>query len=163
MISDALVYSHPSTIHSLRMILLPPDGPSPHPHAPSFLTPHPGPPVPTPASPQNAVISPEDDVQRLFNVCKVGRGNAELLNEVLVYAKPQELRNEITKVRYSLACSLSCVPSPIRGPRNSLGAPGHPMSSSARKSHGPPQRLKSRDTQQDHSKRPRKSSFLLHY
>ena len=44
------------------------------------------------------VISPEDDVQRLFNVCKVGRGNAELLNEVLVYAKPQELRDDITKV-----------------------------------------------------------------
>ena len=80
------------------MILLPPDGPSPHPHAPAFLTPHPGPPLPTPPAAQNAVISPEDDIQRLFNVCKVGRGNAELLNEVLVYAKPQDLRNEITKV-----------------------------------------------------------------
>ena len=53
------------------MILLPPDGPSPHPHAPAFLTPRPGPPLPAPPSAQNAVISPEDDVQRLFNVCKV--------------------------------------------------------------------------------------------
>ena len=80
------------------MILLPPDGPSPHPHSPSFLPPNAAPPrSPLPAS-QNAVISPEDDVQRLFNVCRVGRGNAELLNEVLVYAKPQELRNDITKV-----------------------------------------------------------------
>ncbi|RPD65856.1 EF-hand [Lentinus tigrinus ALCF2SS1-7] len=55
-------------------------------------------PTPQPSAPiQSAVISPEDDVQRLFNACKVGRGNAELLHEVLVYAKPQELKNEVTK------------------------------------------------------------------
>lgn len=77
------------------MILLPPDGLPALPHTPSYLPP-PGPP---PASTsQNPIISPEDDIQRLFNVCKVGRGNAELLQEVLVYAKPQELRNDITKV-----------------------------------------------------------------
>ncbi len=77
------------------MILLPPDGLPALPHTPSYLPP-PGPP---PASTsQNPIISPEDDIQRLFNVCKVGRGNAELLQEVLVYAKPQELRNDIPKV-----------------------------------------------------------------
>nr|VWO98721.1 Low-affinity cAMP phosphodiesterase [Ganoderma boninense] len=80
------------------MILLPPDGPSPAPQPAPYYPPPPGPPPSQPQAPtQNTVISPEDDVQRLFNVCKVGRGNAELLQEVLVYAKPQELKNDITK------------------------------------------------------------------
>ncbi|KAI0781214.1 hypothetical protein BD413DRAFT_620813 [Trametes elegans] len=77
------------------MILLPPDGPPP-PQSPPF----PQPAVQTAASnsPNSApIISPEDDIQRLFDVCKVGHGNAELLQEVLVYAKPQELKNDITK------------------------------------------------------------------
>ena len=81
------------------MILLPPDGPSPTTQNPPYYLPPPGPPpVQSQAPPPDVVISPEDDVQRLFNVCKVGRGNAELLQEVLVYAKPQELKNDITKV-----------------------------------------------------------------
>ena len=81
------------------MILLPPDGPSPAPQPTPYYPPPPGPPPPqSQALTPNTVISPEDDVQRLFNVCKVGRGNAELLQEVLVYAKPQELKNDITKV-----------------------------------------------------------------
>ncbi|TBU28907.1 EF-hand protein [Dichomitus squalens] len=80
------------------MILLPPDGPSPTTqHAPYYLPPPGPPPVHSQAPVHGALISPEDDVQRLFNVCKVGRGNAELLQEVLVYAKPQELKNDITK------------------------------------------------------------------
>lgn len=81
------------------MILLPPDGLPALPHSPSYTPSYPPPPGPPPATTsQNPIISPEDDIQRLFNVCKVGRGNAELLQEVLVYAKPQELRNDITKV-----------------------------------------------------------------
>ncbi|KAI0713264.1 hypothetical protein C8Q76DRAFT_621024 [Earliella scabrosa] len=79
------------------MILLPPDGPLPHAQSPPFPQPHSGPSAPQRSLSQGAIISPEDDIQRLFNVCKVGRGNAELLNEVLVYAKPQELKNDITK------------------------------------------------------------------
>ncbi|KAI0807290.1 hypothetical protein C8Q74DRAFT_1362812 [Fomes fomentarius] len=78
------------------MILLPPDGPLAQ-QPPHFVQSHPGPSAPPPTSFQPAVISPEDDVQRLFNVCKVGQGNAELLNEVLVYANPQELRDDVTK------------------------------------------------------------------
>ena len=65
--------------------------------------------------------SPEDDVQRLFNVCRVGRGNAELLNEVLVYAKPQELRNDITKVLRFPA--LFCSPRARPTGRYNAGAP----------------------------------------
>ncbi|KAI0670647.1 hypothetical protein C8Q78DRAFT_1070191 [Trametes maxima] len=77
------------------MILLPPDGLPPLSQTPPF--PQPAAPPPTASASQNPIISPEDDIQRLFNVCKVGRGNAELLQEVLVYAKPQELKNDITK------------------------------------------------------------------
>ena len=90
-----------SSDHLLYMILLPPDGPLPHAQSPPFPQPHSGPSAPQRSLSQGAIISPEDDIQRLFNVCKVGRGNAELLNEVLVYAKPQELKNDITKVAWS--------------------------------------------------------------
>ncbi|KAI0747857.1 hypothetical protein C8Q80DRAFT_1168796 [Daedaleopsis nitida] len=72
-------------------------GPPPPPLSPTYLQSLPGPSTQPSAASQHAVVSPEDDVQRLFNVCKVGRGNAELLQEVLIYAKPQELKNEITK------------------------------------------------------------------
>ncbi|OSD02798.1 EF-hand [Trametes coccinea BRFM310] len=92
------------------MILLPPDGPPPQPytppqpHSPPFPLPQHAPAAqPAASTSRTPVISPEDDIQRLFNVCKVGRNNAELLQEVLVYAKPQELRNDITKELLSRA------------------------------------------------------------
>lgn len=31
-------------------------------------------------------------MRRLFNVCKIGKGNADLLHEALVYAKPEDLK-----------------------------------------------------------------------
>ncbi|KAI8998890.1 hypothetical protein BD414DRAFT_476348 [Trametes punicea] len=71
-------------------------GPPPQPHSPSFPQPQPTA-QPAASTSRTPIISPEDDIQRLFNVCKVGRNNAEVLQEVLVYAKPQELRNDITK------------------------------------------------------------------
>ncbi|KAI9067071.1 EF-hand [Trametes sanguinea] len=92
------------------MILLPPDGPPPQPytppqpHSPPFPQPQHAPAAqPAASTSRTPIISPEDDIQRLFNVCKVGRNNAELLQEVLVYAKPQELRNDITKELLSRA------------------------------------------------------------
>ncbi|CDO69009.1 hypothetical protein BN946_scf184834.g16 [Trametes cinnabarina] len=85
------------------MILLPPDGPPPQPHSPHFPQPQHAPSQPAPSTSRTAIISPEDDIQRLFNVCKVGRNNAEVLQEVLVYAKPQELRNDVTKELLSRA------------------------------------------------------------
>lgn len=80
------------------MILLPPDGPLSQSQPTHFIQSLAGPSAPPPTSYPPAVISPEDDVQRLFNICKVGQGNAELLNEVLVYANPQELKDDVTKV-----------------------------------------------------------------
>ena len=50
-------------------------------------------------SSRNRVIPPEEDVRRLFQECKVGRGNASLLSEALAYAKPEDLKSkEIIKV-----------------------------------------------------------------
>ncbi|OBZ75204.1 EH domain-containing and endocytosis protein 1 [Grifola frondosa] len=49
------------------------------------------------AQSQVPFISADDDIQRLFNVCRVGHGNAELLHEVLVFAKPEDLKDEINK------------------------------------------------------------------
>ena len=92
------------------MILLPPDGPQLQLQSPPYSQPYPAPAphLSAPTQTAQAVISPEDDVQRLFNACKVGRGNAELLHEVLVYAKPQELKNEVTKGLCYLAYDLRC-------------------------------------------------------
>ncbi|GBE87135.1 hypothetical protein SCP_1003820 [Sparassis crispa] len=40
------------------------------------------------------VIPPEEDMRRLFQECKVGRGNAALLSESLTYAKPEDLKSK---------------------------------------------------------------------
>jgi hypothetical protein len=54
---------------------------------------------------KNRVIPPEEDIRRLFQECKVGRGNASLLSQSLAFAKPQDLKKDIIEVglpRYSL-------------------------------------------------------------
>lgn len=52
------------------------------------------------------MIPPEEDMRRLFQECKVGRGNASLLSEALKFAKPQELnRKGIIRVRQSALVS----------------------------------------------------------
>ncbi|OBZ74920.1 TOM1-like protein 2 [Grifola frondosa] len=45
-------------------------------------------------SSRNRVIPPEEDMRRLFQECKVGRGNASLLSESLAYAKPEDLKQK---------------------------------------------------------------------
>ncbi|TCD68237.1 hypothetical protein EIP91_011306 [Steccherinum ochraceum] len=42
----------------------------------------------------NRVMSKEEDIERLFHVCKSGRGNANLLHEALVFAKPEDLKEK---------------------------------------------------------------------
>lgn len=55
-------------------------------------------------SSRNRVIPPEEDIRRLFQECKVGRGNANLLSEALTYAKPEDLKSkDIIKV--NIYCS----------------------------------------------------------
>ena len=38
-------------------------------------------------------------MRRLFQECKIGRGNAQLLGEALVFATPEDLKKEIIKVK----------------------------------------------------------------
>lgn len=45
-------------------------------------------------SSRHRVIPPEEDMRRLFQECKVGKGNAALLSESLAFAKPEDLRQK---------------------------------------------------------------------
>ena len=46
------------------------------------------------------VIPLEEDMRRLFQECRIANGNAQLLNEALAFASPEELREkDIIKVR----------------------------------------------------------------
>ncbi|THH31741.1 hypothetical protein EUX98_g2439 [Antrodiella citrinella] len=47
-----------------------------------------------PSNNANRVISAEEDIERLLHVCKSGKGNANLLYEALVYAKPDDLKEK---------------------------------------------------------------------
>lgn len=38
-------------------------------------------------------------MRRLFQECKVGSGNAKVLFEALAFAKPEDLRKDIIRVR----------------------------------------------------------------
>jgi hypothetical protein len=48
------------------------------------------------------IIPPEEDIRRLFQECKIGLGNAQLLAESLAYARPEDLEKEIIRVRVQL-------------------------------------------------------------
>ena len=87
-------------------------------------------------SSRNRVIPLEEDIRRLFQECKVGRGNASLLSEALTYAKPEDLKSkEIIKVR-SNACSPSRPINIWLSPRSSMLAVAPLRSSSPHKSRG---------------------------
>ncbi|EPS98820.1 hypothetical protein FOMPIDRAFT_1037243 [Fomitopsis schrenkii] len=56
----------------------------------------------TRTSSRNQVIPPEEDMRRLFQECKVGRGNASLLSEALAFARPEDLKlKEIIREFYA--------------------------------------------------------------
>ncbi|KAH9834382.1 uncharacterized protein C8Q71DRAFT_768478 [Rhodofomes roseus] len=64
---------------------------------PATVTPH-----KTRTSSRNQVIPPEEDMRRLFQECKVGRGNASLLSEALAFARPEDLKlKEIIREFYA--------------------------------------------------------------
>jgi hypothetical protein len=56
---------------------------------------------------RNRIIPPEEDMRRLFQECKIGNGNAQLLSESLTFAKPEDLRKEIIRVRFLSRWDLS--------------------------------------------------------
>ena len=51
----------------------------------------------------NRIIPFEEDMRRLFQQCQIGQGNALLLSEALVFAKPEDLNLS----RLALACDSS--------------------------------------------------------
>ncbi|THH31973.1 hypothetical protein EUX98_g2255 [Antrodiella citrinella] len=55
--------------------------------------------------PSSRIIPPEEDIRRLFEECKYAHGNASLLSDALVHARPEDLQGKaIIKVR-SLDCN----------------------------------------------------------
>ncbi|KAJ7619425.1 hypothetical protein FB45DRAFT_158446 [Roridomyces roridus] len=46
------------------------------------------------------IIPPDEDMRRLFQECKIGVGNANLLSEALATATPEELRNPVISEFY---------------------------------------------------------------
>ncbi|OCH95293.1 EF-hand protein [Obba rivulosa] len=90
---------------------------SSHPVEHGRYRPPPGPPpshsAPSPS--QAPVISVEDDVKRLFNVCTIGRGHASLLQDSLVFVKPEDIKEELiqeflTRCRASQEVIISQIP-----------------------------------------------------
>lgn len=47
---------------------------------------------------QQRVIPPEEDIRRLFQECKIARGNADLLSQTLAFAKPDALDADLIPV-----------------------------------------------------------------
>jgi len=58
-------------------------------------------------STRNRVISVEEDIRRLFQECKVGRGNASLLSEALMFAKPEDLKEREIIREFYVRCRAS--------------------------------------------------------
>ena len=58
------------------------------------------------SSSRNRVIPPEEDMRRLNQECDVGTGNAALLSDALTFAKPEDLKNGVIKVRCPLPSSV---------------------------------------------------------
>jgi len=42
----------------------------------------------------NHIISPDEDMRRLFRECTMGQGNAALLSEALAHSKPEDLKKK---------------------------------------------------------------------
>jgi hypothetical protein len=92
-----------------------PQAPPPPQPQPQPLQPHTqAPPQPNrakreaPSGQLQRVIPPEEDMRRLFQECRIANGNAQLLNEALAFASPEDLREkDIIKVRVRISSSRS--------------------------------------------------------
>jgi hypothetical protein len=54
------------------------------------------------ASPHDLIIPLDEDIRRLFQECKIGRGNAALLAEAVTYTKPEEMKEKQIVIKASL-------------------------------------------------------------
>ena len=43
---------------------------------------------------RHRIITPDEDIRRLFQECVIGRGNAGLLSEALAHSKPEDLKEK---------------------------------------------------------------------
>jgi hypothetical protein len=67
-------------------------------HCPSFFQ---NPQRKRKSSTRNRIISPEEDIRRLFQECAIGQGNASLLSQALALSTPEDLKQkEVIKVCY---------------------------------------------------------------
>jgi hypothetical protein len=80
------------------------------------------------------LISATEDMRRLFEECEIGKGNAQLLNQALTFARPDELGGPVIGVRN--CCSCSSVFSPTFYCRNGIASVEIPKISSWLKYHG---------------------------
>ncbi|KII83855.1 hypothetical protein PLICRDRAFT_47049 [Plicaturopsis crispa FD-325 SS-3] len=81
---------------------------------------------------KHRIIPPDEDIRRLFQECKIGKGNASLLSEALAFARPEDLtRKEIikefyTKCRASQELIYAQIPWASAGAEHSRLANGRP-------------------------------------
>jgi hypothetical protein len=52
-------------------------------------------------NPHNLIIPLDEDIRRLFQECKIGRGNAALLAEAVTYTKPEEMKEKEIVIKAS--------------------------------------------------------------
>lgn len=55
------------------------------------------------------VISATEDMRRLFEECEIGKGNAQLLNQALTFARPDELDGPVISVCNRSLLMISCL------------------------------------------------------
>ena len=56
---------------------------------------------------RHRIITPDEDIRRLFQECVIGRGNAGLLSEALAHSKPEDLKKkDVIKVYHVLTIEM---------------------------------------------------------
>ncbi|TFK69806.1 hypothetical protein BDN72DRAFT_767546 [Pluteus cervinus] len=56
---------------------------------------------------RNRIIPPDEDIRRLFQECKIGRGNASLLSQALAMSRPEDLRKKDIVKEFYVKCRAS--------------------------------------------------------
>ncbi|KAI5118710.1 hypothetical protein M0805_004510 [Coniferiporia weirii] len=65
------------------------------------------PPAPDRRPSKNGIIPVDEDIRRLLQECKIGRGNARLLNEALAFASPSDLKEKEIIKEFFTKCRAS--------------------------------------------------------
>ncbi|TDL14857.1 hypothetical protein BD410DRAFT_796884 [Rickenella mellea] len=58
-------------------------------------------------STRNQIVPLEEDIKRLFEECKIGKGNASLLNQALAFARPEDLLEKVVIKEFYRKCLAS--------------------------------------------------------